>query len=1012
MAFDSDSDMETVELSDVDAEVNADAVADQVMGDTDPDPPMERPNDDFPSAPPSPDQSRRHSMAARMAANRETRLRKSREDVNNAKKREEDHQKEDLERRRALEASAKLYQTSLKSGKRKSTVPVKRNTQVIDDSDEDLATQFTRSRKPPSENPIRQSPMRKAKGRAIEMEASSQRKDVAMPDYSGQKTSPTKKAKRKVTKKKNATQNQDGDEESAPVEEPTSRRKGSKASASEKRPAPAKKSNSNKAVPEQNDDASTPEEDHSSAGAPLRRRTRVDPGSRITAPGNTRPLGSPKSKGKLSGAARAARESRLKRVGELHVDVQVAEGSSNGAKDNQLPDRQDGIEDEREASMEEAEKPRKDQVQWRKKAKEDLKRKEDEKRKREEEDTLYKMSADQTTRRETQTEEEVHDEMHEGDNADIATDDDDGDDDDVILVTTIPQSKRPATKGRTPVSQASKDEDNEASKKKRGRPKKTLPDTEEPSKRRKVGENEGETKSKSVAAVAKSARGKKGSAAALKDTGKVSPPSSRMEVEPEVSSSPITGGNEEKEVGKVVTVVDSPRKTTLRSTRGSRKPAIAQSDGTARKTRRGNTSAAGRSTGAAAKGLDQGPAEQNVVSDAAKEVDRDNQPAARVGSATPATAQRARPKARKVSKPASKSTPGSSNGQGARPSEDTGTNQRQEPALSPGNCANAETEAGGGQAKAAAPQIYVSEREEALVIQQLVYSLETLDLQHVDLQEDLFGKVLGKLAQRSDVARSKSLMEVEGDGLSDGVRQTRRRRELMRNIEAAKVEFQVAQQKALVSFVQAVSESLEMAREKGGGALGDMIRSKGDDGQKDILGIEPGGQSRAQNSAVVAKSKGGNVENDKLSKGKTPGASDGKASEKVKVSAKGNSRQGRTRSGEGSRSAGAKKSDAGASGANAAAPLPNFKSMPEVRAFVGDKYSALNLNCMRSQAILTLCERNGGVGRSELCESLPFSTRVFDAKISELKNLGFINEWRAGEGVEGSVMYSTVTIAD
>eukprot|EP00177_Eucheuma_denticulatum_P001868 GFKZ01003335.1.p1 GENE.GFKZ01003335.1~~GFKZ01003335.1.p1 ORF type:complete len:1006 (-),score=232.64 GFKZ01003335.1:667-3684(-) len=1005
MALDSDSDMETVELSDVDAEVTADAVADQVMGDADADPKTGRPEDDFPSPPPSPDQSRRHSMAARMAANRETRLRRSREDVNSARKREEQHQKEDLERRRALEASAKRYQTSLKSGKRKSTVPVKRNTEVIDDSDEDLPTQSEKSRKLPPENPVRQSPMRKAKVKANETGASRQQKDVVMPDYTEQKPSPVKKPKKKVTRKKKVLQTQDGDEASAPAEEPTSRKRPSKASASEKRPPSGKKANSNKPALEANDDASTPEEDHSSDDTPLSRGTRLDPGSMITTPVNTRPLGSPKSKGKLSGAARAARESRLKRDGEENNVVQVVDGSPNGAQDILPTQKQDGIEDKREAPIEEAEKLRKEQAQWRKKTKEDLKKKGDEKRKREGGNARKRASTNRTNLRDTHTEEEDDDEIHEDDSADDVTDDDD---DDVILVTTFPNSKPPATKGYIPVSEASKDEGNEGSRKKRGRPRKTLTDPEEAPKRRKVGTNDGAKKSKSAAASGKSARGKKASTASQNESTKLTPPTSQMEVDPKASSPPMIAEHdgEVKEVGKVIELVDSPRRTTLRSTKGGRKPANAQSDGSLKKTRGGSASAAGRSTEASAKALDQAQGERNTAPDEKIEAGGGNQAgaprAAGVDGATPATAQRARSKAKKVSKPVSKSTPGGSKAGAAKSNETNENGERPEAASLPADGAKPEMGLTAGQAKL--PPIYVSEREEASVIQQLVYSLETLDLQHVDLQEDLFAKVLGKLAQRSDVARSTSLMEVEGDGLSHGVRQTRRRRELMRNIEAAKVEFQGAQQKALVSFVQAVSASLQMAREKGGGALGDMIRSKGDGGHESIFGVGSDVQFGGVNSTGVKESKNGGVEEGAFTKSGKAAADDRTASGKAKASAKGSSRQGRTRSGiaEGGRSA----------AANAAAPLPHLKTMAEVKSFVRDKYSSLNLNCMRSQAILTLCERDGGVGRTELCEALPFSARIFDARISELKKLGFINEWRTGEGTEGSVMYSTVTIAD
>lgn len=97
----------------------------------------------------------------------------------------------------------------------------------------------------------------------------------------------------------------------------------------------------------------------------------------------------------------------------------------------------------------------------------------------------------------------------------------------------------------------------------------------------------------------------------------------------------------------------------------------------------------------------------------------------------------------------------------------------------------------------------------------------------------------------------------------------------------------------------------------------------------------------------------------------------------------------------------AKKAGATVQRKNEAEALVKLADNEAVRRWIGKAYEGLNMDCYRSQAILKMCNRAGGVAFSKLHELLPFGRKTLTGRLSLLTTKGYLNETRGKEEKRG-----------
>lgn len=73
-------------------------------------------------------------------------------------------------------------------------------------------------------------------------------------------------------------------------------------------------------------------------------------------------------------------------------------------------------------------------------------------------------------------------------------------------------------------------------------------------------------------------------------------------------------------------------------------------------------------------------------------------------------------------------------------------------------------------------------------------------------------------------------------------------------------------------------------------------------------------------------------------------------------------------------------------------PPQKFRTIGELKKFVGDQYTALNLGCIRSVAVLLLCDRPGGLRLETLIDVIPSAKKTLIQRIEVLRKGNYIAE--------------------
>lgn len=100
-------------------------------------------------------------------------------------------------------------------------------------------------------------------------------------------------------------------------------------------------------------------------------------------------------------------------------------------------------------------------------------------------------------------------------------------------------------------------------------------------------------------------------------------------------------------------------------------------------------------------------------------------------------------------------------------------------------------------------------------------------------------------------------------------------------------------------------------------------------------------------------------------------------------------------------SKGSKKTGATVQRKSDAVPLVKLADNEAVRCWLGKSYEDLKLNCYRSQAILKMCNRVGGVQFSVLHELLPFGRKTLTGRLHLLTSKGYLDETHVTEERRG-----------
>lgn len=1057
----SESDLETVNFSDVEVEVLGNEAADAPLDD--PIKEAEQTEEGGPSLPTSPQTPTRTSMAARMAASRESRMKKVKSTAMEAKRREEERRKEDDDRRRALEVNAKRAQNARKVAKKKTHVPMPSDAIVVDESDDEVDAEFARGAQAlEAKGTVGESPMRKTKKKDIVSDDDDGKKEMESHELQKSRSNVARKGmKRSAAKRKKG------------VKTPTAEVNGIE----------------NEDLVSRGETARELADDGSRDGFDFRQ----DGESPVLSQKNGRSdslrsrIANPPSGKTLSGAAKASFEKKKRREEEMRVlrqnaestkDVEEEAASSVPMNQEQLhshseekaqllssvngthksggeedDESEDGEKTEAIATKDsEADQKREAELK-KQRVRDERKRKAEERRKQREAEVLRKkentarlkaMQADKRDR----SEEERRGKGSTTPNVN---------DDDALLAPRSGRSKRPVgevvnTGEEDQIITAAPDaEPNSATasliKRKRGRPRKSETTGEELAKKRRVGVvgNDRLNTQKEVSRRPNSSRPlhtgenpavnvvmdvPSGDAGTPQETGK------RKEVSDQRSNDVTPTFAERLSVGLQATESTAPAVTQEQSNRVG-------SDG------QGDEKTNASLTGASAMNERTTPAEatgkrgQSEKADPERFISANTEDGheyeAMTGAAMPPQSELHRAQVDKMSEPVS-------NQMRARVSDEDfratvgdnaiGYQHNAEPTLE--DLQSHEKPASTPLPESRNLHLYqmVSEKDELVIVRNLLDELQTDDLEHVELQGERIDKTITKLTQRSKAARPKSLANVRRGGMSE-VKQFLRRRKLADDIEVAKLALRTAQQQALVAFAEAISASLRTAHENGGGALSDMIGMKmGIHDEVFDKAVEQSGNKLQ--SKFNPEAHGGERGATNASK-RNNGAPAGKGAVSVvgfgstvnldpkEISSKDTARgnfQRRTEIeekaaalahsivGAAKRTSQQLNADKGVSEVNDTTKLPVLKTMQAVKSYIGTKYSSLNLDCPRSEAILIMCERRGGVQLEELYEALPFSKRVIEAKLADLQKKGFISGSYINRANESFRVFSTVGVAD
>lgn len=1052
----SESDLETVNFSDVEVEVLGNEVADAPL--EDPPEETEQLEEEPPSLSTPPQTPRRLSMAARMAASRESKMKKAKDAAVEAKRKEEQRRKEEEERRHALEINAKRAQSAKKASKKKTSVPMPSEAIVVDESDNEFYNDFANGTQTEEMKiAVRETPTRGAKKRDVVSAVDDGRESMEIHELQKDRSNKAKKVvKRAAPKRKKAAKTANIEVEEVESEDVATR-------TGEVRQLVEEDSH-HEFDPYQNEDSrgSSQRKEHPDSSPRIAKlpSPKQLPGTArvVSAKRKRRDVGTKGHKhdsGHVQDANKEVEGSVHKVQEQLHSVHEERMRMLNTGNGIHTPrNEEDVTEDEEEQTEEQAlkdaETRRKREAELKKKQlSEERKKKSAERRKQREAESLRKkeevarLKAMQTEKRRKADEERKTKGMPKDD------------DDDVFLA---PRSTRGKKSGRvvnaTDVEQApiiSPDKEPSAvtsalTKKKRGRPKKDQIEGEELVKKRKVGAKENSTPSALKEVLHES------------DHPHSFPADENAEVNMEVYTAIEEVGTPQKaDAGKkmldrgsndaallgteqVPMRADSPESTPA---------AIAQEQ-----LREFETEVSGKEKANIAPIKALAANGGTVPLAVAKDKARDGRPdGGHVHLASGRNGQEHNGVTEigvtgesepyddggdKGKKPASNQVQARlSDEDDLAPPRNTAVKSQQNAGSAPTDGQSHEEPASSPplQNRALSSQQLSFERDETVLMKNMLDDLQTDDLEHVELQGERIDKSITKLMQRFKT-RSKSMANIRRGGMSE-VKQFLRRRKLADDIEAAKLALRTAQQEALVSFAEAVSASLRRAHQHENGALSDMVGMKVDIGcegsnnsvERSTNPLHPKLNSRAQEGGrepTDAKRQNPDIslEKDAAGEGMYENEMNLELKEDVsKNAAKGSSERdpeivetaaamAHDMLGAANRTSQLQNADKGASEVKDGSRLPVLRTMQAVKGYIGTRYSSLDLNCPRSQAILMMCERHGGVPMEELFEALPFSKKVMESKLVELQKKGFLNGSYINRGNGSSRVFSTVNVAD
>lgn len=1065
--MESESDLETVNFSDVEVEVVGNEAADAPLDD--PNEEAEQAEEGGPSALASPQTPDQFSMAARLFANRESKMKKVKDAALEAKSREEEQWKEDEERRRALEVNAKRAQNAKKLSKKKAPIPMPSETIVVhesdDEIDDEIDAEFARGTQAlEAKAIIRESPVRKMKKKDVVSDDEDGKKEIESHELQKSRSNTAKKGlKRSTTKRKKGITSSN-----AEVDEVEN---GDMANRTE---------NARQLAEADYRDGVEPHQDGESPVLSQRK-------------GRTRGLRSQKASllriKPLYGAARITAENKKRREEEERRRTQniengkdVEEGTMSSIPMNQEQppsndeekvqtlstangaqisgeEEEDGNEDGKTSqglATEGAEANRKREAELKKqKAKDERKKKAEEKRKQREAEALRKKE-DAARLKTAQAHKRLRTEEGRRRKEPIMLD---IDDEDAFLDSRSGKGRRSTEEvvvieeeGQVITAMPNTKPSNVTaglSKRKRGRPKKIQLVAEELPKKRKVGVAGDDTLN-----TQEEVPHGPGSSD-LSRTGENPVTDAAIDVPSGSAGVPQELGRRkgvtDRRSGDATPTVAKQLSAGLEATESA--PSDTAQKGPSRVETEGqgdeSTDASpievpvvdagvnfAEATGSRRQSGSANP--EQLTSASTKDGDGHE---AMAGISVPPQSEPSRTQADKANELVSSQRRARvSDGNIPATIRDTNASncqQNAEPAFTGGHSYEKLASAPPENRSLHLHQL-VPEKDELAIVKTLLDDLQTDDLEHVELQGERIDKTITKLTQHSKAARSKSLADVRRGGMSE-VKQFLRRRKFVDDIEAAKLALRTAQQQALVAFAEAISASLRNAHRNGSGALSDMIGMKmdaRDEGLNNVVensanhshlksnsrahGEGHGAANPPKRSNGTSAGKGaangvghGNVVNlgsNEIPSGNTAREKSQRRSEIVEVAAA----LAHSMVGAANRTNQLPTADKGRLGVKDTPQLPILKTMQAVKLYAGtdNKYCCLNLKCPRSEAILMMCERQGGVQLEELFEALPFSRRIIETKLADLQKKGFISGSYINRGNESLRVFNTVSIAD
>lgn len=299
-----------------------------------------------------------------------------------------------------------------------------------------------------------------------------------------------------------------------------------------------------------------------------------------------------------------------------------------------------------------------------------------------------------------------------------------------------------------------------------------------------------------------------------------------------------------------------------------------------------------------------------------------------------------------------------------------------------------------------------SEIDEASAVNQMLLVMQADELDRIEAQDEVILDLIMKLLRRGST-RLRTLIGMSPEDLPSQISDFRRRRGLAREIEAAKVDLRTAQDEAMNTFAIRVSTALKNARKGGKFLLNDCIEEQ--DRPKMSEDPTQGSGTAIEQPPLAANGNpevqhDGMVDTTEVVPEKYPPLHPDPLQSKVQASGKAGRKRDitervKSQMYKGPREKSSKDPmDIEENRQMNRVPTLPITELTDVKKYSGDRYMNLDLD-FRSRAILVRCDCPGGARVEELLADFKVFTKgLINRRLMTLKEKGLLNEVYGGEG--------------